>query len=779
MIDILELLIEEQDVPEQVELLRQGRDALVARCEAFGDLEYPVECTPALAWAALRESIRQEGYYLSVKELQVLLPTSDTLVDVYRYEEGGDAGAALVHIEQPSYYQFLPNAQQVKIVLDERGDTDGCRGGHFSRLWSSIDWDAQPLWPSLDVDSDSGSNGLFSTEGEDSESSDADENNNPKRVDTPPLDDEDLLDPTVEDSGSKPEALRPEKEPNYEDLDELSDISDCSDIFHTDVLPEGEAAGGLRNWQTTEDKQMALIDVVASRMRLHPLMPAASRDGATAYNDMESCVRLPLLHCAFKGCSWCKNYDELPSTIYHWDLEWALYLHLYEEHSGRSSAAPCGTCGSGTLPPSASSTSADAMKEVFDYVRARRVEQHGDTTRIDFLRVISYYLAAVCQQEREHMPLIGPTNDRRMLAYVAKLADSKNVVSRMCFCCDQIHTDLACYSRHMTKAWPKLGADTDVSNDIQLYKVGELLRYFESDPAGFMMSFSLGKFRTQYAAGNDGENAFAHCKDLDDGIGDWQCMLKDMPGEKDFWALCNPEDVERCNSCVGSNNPKSLCRNCKVPLCHVCIRVMRGGGKGGIPLSLCNDNFWTHTCELLYKYDVTWLEMAVASPCWTLMLVYYVEGDRGHLINEKVGGQQWRTKVKGGACSFQMPWEDIVKDLQRNINDNGLTEIPRSAECIKYMLRVHLKVGKIDFSRKLKQLHVRPFIVLQLLYYLIDQNHEVFRGKGAAIELKAKMRAAVEREYPETEPDVPESQRQGHIPESLLEMSDVRGLIFM
>ena len=122
-----------------------------------------------------------------------------------------------------------------------------------------------------------------------------------------------------------------------------------------------------------------------------------------------------------------------------------------------------------------------------------------------------------------------------------------------------------------------------------------------------------------------------------------------------------------------------------------------------------------------------------------------------------------------------MPWEDIVKDLQRNINENALAEIPRSAECIKYMLRVHLKVGKVDFSRKLKQLHVRPFIVLQLLYYLIDQNHEVFRGKGTAIELKAQMRAAVEREYPETEAGKPESQRQGHIPESLLEMSDVGG----
>ena len=102
MIDILELLIEEQDVPEQVALLREGRDALVARCEALGDLEYPVECTPAIAWAALRESIGQEGYYLSVKELQVLLPACDTLADFYRYQEGSDVSTALVHIEQPS-----------------------------------------------------------------------------------------------------------------------------------------------------------------------------------------------------------------------------------------------------------------------------------------------------------------------------------------------------------------------------------------------------------------------------------------------------------------------------------------------------------------------------------------------------------------------------------------------------------------------------------------------------------------------------------------------------
>ena len=156
------------------------------------------------------------------------------------------------------------------------------------------------------------------------------------------------------------------------------------------------------------------------------------------------------------------------------------------------------------------------------------------------------------------------------------------------------------------------------------------------------------------------------------------------------------------------------------------------------------------------------------------MLVCYVEGDSGHLMNEVVGQQQWRTRVKGSVASFQMPWEDIIEDLKRNIGDTALSDIPRAAATVKYMLRVHLKVGIIDFAKKLKELKVRPFIVLLLLHWLIDRNHPVFKGKGTCAELKARMQAAVEREYPETEVDVPYEKREGHIPASLLALLDER-----
>ena len=49
-----------------------------------------------------------------------------------------------------------------------------------------------------------------------------------------------------------------------------------------------------------------------------------------------------------------------------------------------------------------------------------------------------------------------------------------------------------------------------------------------------------------------------------------------------------------------------------------------------------------------------------------------------------------------------MPWEDIITDLKRNIGDAALEDIPRSAATVKYMMRVHLKVGIIDFTKKVE-----------------------------------------------------------------------------
>ena len=51
-------------------------------------------------------------------------------------------------------------------------------------------------------------------------------------------------------------------------------------------------------------------------------------------------------------------------------------------------------------------------------------------------------------------------------------------------------------------------------------------------------------------------------------------------------------------------------------------------------------------------------------------------------------------------------------------------------------------------DKVIKQLTVRPYVLLQLVYFLIDNNHEVFRNKGNMNELRQQMKEAVAKLCP-------------------------------
>ena len=104
-------------------------------------------------------------------------------------------------------------------------------------------------------------------------------------------------------------------------------------------------------------------------------------------------------------------------------------------------------------------------------------------------------------------------------------------------------------------------------------------------------------------------------------------------------------------------------------------------------MALCNDNFWGYTSDIIFKYKVRWLEAAIVQTCWTTMMVCYVEGDFGHLMGEELHQQKYRTKVRGTAHSFALPWEEIVAELERNcMQDNVAQVLPRPPDCLKYVL---------------------------------------------------------------------------------------------
>ena len=64
-------------------------------------------------------------------------------------------------------------------------------------------------------------------------------------------------------------------------------------------------------------------------------------------------------------------------------------------------------------------------------------------------------------------------------------------------------------------------------------------------------------------------------------------------------------------------------------------------------MALANDNMWGYVTAIIARYKVRWIKMAAIHPCWTSMIVYYVEGDYGHLMKERIGREDARTAVRG------------------------------------------------------------------------------------------------------------------------------------
>ena len=782
--------LDEEGNVSHAERLQRGQKVVARHYDCYGSLEHPPQWGSEVAWGVLRRAMLDETYWLSVEELQFLAACCRIGVHVYKFDEAeaADSGDAYKFESiGDDLYTDHPEMEECVHVVFESGDAGSSSRGHFSRLWPEEAWLEEALAADDHADEESCATSDDGSEEESSSESDAEDrqSSKPGQGDDPDLE---LPNPTsaqpgdaagnngegqatpdpgrrtddaIDATASRKRAASPgnvDVEKDDDELDALSDVTDNSDIFHADVLPEGEDVG-KRTWVTDEDKILERVLRIRAHLRKYPLLPPCSRDGTGegSYTNMESCARLPLVHCGFKGCEW--SCDIPDDKLYHWRMEWELFKHLRSNHAGRSHGLRDAGC---------------EMQEVFDLAEKASDPTARKYDRMDFLTTLSYYIAAVCEQEREHMPLVGPTMDRKMLALVARLATSESIKARMCFCCDGVYTDVHSWQHHIDREeldrslYENIRAESRAENEIQMVRLQRLIEYSKSNPQGFVASFGLGEFKRKYAKDTPNGNPFENCADLVEGQGDWQCKLRGLE-DRDFdgHLLCNPEDMERCAKCKDKPT-NACCGKCQIAVCQQCFRGLFSKEPGGIPMSLGNDNFFDYTAQFLYKYDVTWLEVAIASPCWTTMLVYYIEGDRGHLFNEQFGRQRWRTRVRGTACTFQMPWEDIIQDLEKNISDEHLLEIPRPVECMQYVLRLHMKIGFVDFTKKLKQLHVRPHVVLLLLYFLIDNNHMVFRNKGTAEQLKERMRTAVQREYPETEGDKPEVERVGHIPKPLL-----------
>ena len=146
------------------------------------------------------------------------------------------------------------------------------------------------------------------------------------------------------------------------------------------------------------------------------------------------------------------------------------------------------------------------------------------------------------------------------------------------------------------------------------------------------------------------------------------------------------------------------------------------------------------------------------------------------MLGEELQQQKFRLRVRGTAHSFLMPWEDILEELLGYCAQPATEaqKLPRSPECLKYVLKVHMRVDRQNMHKVLRQLTVRPFVLILLLDFLIEHNHEVFRNRGTRAQLKAEVREAVGRMYPVTqeEQQKPLEEQVCQLPDDLLDAGE-------
>ena len=157
-----------------------------------------------------------------------------------------------------------------------------------------------------------------------------------------------------------------------------------------------------------------------------------------------------------------------------------------------------------------------------------------------------------------------------------------------------------------------------------------------------------------------------------------------------------------------------------------------------VPEALANDNWFGYPTELLYTHKVRWIEAAAASPVWTSVINYYLEADRGNLIEEHLHRPEHRTAIRGNVSSFSIPWEEVLAALAPETRQNASWEkLPHPPHVLQAIVKVNVK-GMLynEAIEWVAGARIRPWVVSALLHHLIDMQHPMCTSHLSAEEAK-------------------------------------------
>ena len=517
--------------------------------------------------------------------------------------------------------------------------------------------------------------------------------------------------------------------------------SEWSDISESDSEKSSSENGELEIYFAVSAKKSETVpteqDTVAlkcaalrKRMRRRPCLPLNEDGSEMSYSDVCSGKALPCYSCPYEDCNFHTK-------------DRCMFLH----HVAGGVSDP---------------KHAEMLREVLQ-------------NDLPWMTNLDYVYGAAAVAERERWPRIGLSTTRRALNILCRRYNDENIQCLACFVCGQLRTTCSGYP------------EIDLTRPVQSTKRCNVEIDWRSDsafgeletccPGTLLNNCSYNLWQRRYIDHQEVRGKvnplreaqpivrkFSECTEAEKGrhISEWALQV---PVNLDVVTLfgctediCCEHAAKHAEDFEVPPFTRRVCKGCRVPVCCDCWEKMQlDVERGSVPMSLGNDQYYGYVHRFLVENDVTWLECAAASVCWSTMLVYYLEDPFGHLMGEKMGSVQGRTKVRGNLFSFSMPWQDIEKCCAAAIANAGTEHkeelrklqselgIPHSEETLALLVSVHIRGGSKDLAQHLQGLTMRVAVVEELIRLLRASGHAGYEEGG--VNGRAKVAARLKERY--------------------------------
>ena len=114
-----------------------------------------------------------------------------------------------------------------------------------------------------------------------------------------------------------------------------------------------------------------------------------------------------------------------------------------------------------------------------------------------------------------------------------------------------------------------------------------------------------------------------------------------------------------------------------------------------------------------------------------------------------------------------------MEKLEAVTEEQAMEALPHTDSTLAQVLLFSLRIGEVgDLNKWLPMARLRPHVVLQLFFSLVDARFPFCKGSKTAQQLKLQFRKNVAARYPTARDEIhlPEHEREGKLPPAILEL---------